>query len=83
MASLTPAPIEFAPSQEFDGSDGKWSSFVVRVGTPGQSFRVLPAAAMGETMIPLPDGCIKAIRLTVAHYVAHTLSMATLRTVSM
>jgi hypothetical protein len=59
MANSTPVPISFDPSQEFDGNDGKWSTFVIRVGTPEQNFRVLPASGTGEVVIPLPDGCIK------------------------
>lgn len=53
----TPAPISFDPSQAFDGIDGKWSTFTIRVGTPEQSFRVLPSGATGETIIPVPEGC--------------------------
>ena len=56
-ATGVPAPISFTPSQEFDGNDGRWSSFVLRVGTPEQNFRVLPASATGETLVPLIDGC--------------------------
>jgi hypothetical protein len=60
MVSNQASPIEFSPSQEFDGNDGRWSTFVIRVGSPEQNFRVLPALATGETVIPLPDGCIES-----------------------
>ena len=61
MANMTntasPSPISFSPSQDWDGMDGQWSSFIVRVGTPEQNFRVFPAPAMGETIVPIVDGC--------------------------
>jgi hypothetical protein len=55
--TTTPSPISFSPSQDWDGMDGQWSSFIVRVGTPEQNFRVFPAPAMGETIVPIDDGC--------------------------
>src|SRR4051812_38680999 len=54
----TPAPILFDPSQEFDGNDGKWSTFVIRLGTPEQDFRILPSPAIGGSIVPVPEGCI-------------------------
>lgn len=75
IAVPTPTPISYSPSQEFDGNDGKWfvvpvstdrygtsvtrSSFVVRVGTPSQNFRVLPSSNTGEVFVPIVDGCMK------------------------
>lgn len=52
-----PAPIVFSPSQAWDGNDGSWSTFIVRIGTPEQNFRVLPSTAGQETWIPVPEGC--------------------------
>jgi len=54
----TPKPFVFAPSQSWDGNDGRWSTFIVRVGTPEQDFRVLPSTSGHETFIPVPEGCI-------------------------
>lgn len=51
------APFSFAPSQAWDGNDGSWSTFIVRVGTPSQDFRVLISTAGQETWIPVPEGC--------------------------
>lgn len=56
-AAATAAPISFAPSQYFEGDDGKWSTFVVRVGTPEQSFRVLPSTVSSETLLPMAGAC--------------------------
>lgn len=51
------APFSFAPSQAWDGNDGSWSTFTVRVGTPPQDFRVLISTAGQETWVPVPEGC--------------------------
>ena len=56
---MAPEPINFAPSQYWDGNDGSWSSFAIRVGTPSQIFRVLPSTAGQETWIPRPETCVK------------------------
>ncbi|KAF2024468.1 acid protease [Setomelanomma holmii] len=55
--SRTPTPFSFAASQYFEGPDGQWSSFVVRAGTPEQSFRVLPSTVASETCVPLAGAC--------------------------
>lgn len=52
-----PQPIVFSPSGSWDGNNGNWSTFVVRVGTPEQDFRVLPAPVTGEVLIPDPAAC--------------------------
>jgi hypothetical protein len=51
-------PFSFAKSELFEGNDGKWSTFVIRVGTPHQDFRVLISTAWQETLIPVSDGCL-------------------------
>jgi hypothetical protein len=53
-----PAPFSFAPSQTWDGNDGSWSTFVIGVGTPEQTFKVLISTAGQETWVPVPDGCL-------------------------
>jgi hypothetical protein len=53
-----PAPISFAPSQAWDGNDGSWSTFVIRVGTPEQVFRVLPSTISQEIWVPISEGCL-------------------------
>ena len=45
------------PSQVWDGNDGAWSTFVIRIGNPAQYFRVLPATSSDETWVPAPDNC--------------------------
>ncbi|KAL9091091.1 MAG: hypothetical protein Q9165_005018 [Trypethelium subeluteriae] len=56
-STTVPAPFSFSPSQSWDGNDGKWSTFIVRVGTPPQDFRILPSTAGQETWVPNPEGC--------------------------
>lgn len=55
-ASL-PAPIVIPASQDFDGNDGPWSFFVIRVGTPAQDVKVLISTAGYQTWVVLPQGC--------------------------
>ena len=52
-----PAPFILTPSGKFDGDDGSWSTFNVELGTPSQSFRVLPATVGEELWIPVTEGC--------------------------
>jgi hypothetical protein len=52
-----PAPYVVAPSQQFDGNDGFWSTFSISVGTPAQDFRVLPSTKGGVTYVIAPEGC--------------------------
>lgn len=33
---------------------------MVRIGTPEQDFKVLPVSSTGETLIPVPEGCIQS-----------------------
>ena len=46
-----------APTGNWDGNDGGWSTFAIRVGTPSQFFRVLPSTSGADTWIPLADHC--------------------------
>lgn len=55
--TTVPAPIVVNPSQSWYGPDGSWSTFRIQVGTPPQSFDVLPSTAGSETWVPLPEGC--------------------------
>jgi cbb3-type cytochrome oxidase subunit 3 len=52
-----PVPYSFPPSQRWEGNDGNWSTFSIRVGTPDQDFRVLISTAGQEIWIPNVDGC--------------------------
>ncbi|KAI8934836.1 hypothetical protein NX059_008516 [Plenodomus lindquistii] len=56
-----PQPYVVPPSQQFDGNDGSWSTFIVSVGTPGQDFRVLPSTKGGVTYLIAPEGCLRGI----------------------
>lgn len=55
--SSSPAPISWSPSQYWDGDDGLWSSFPLRVGNPEQNVRVLISTASEATWVVLPGGC--------------------------
>lgn len=54
------SPFVFEPSQQWDGNDGRWSTFIVRIGTPQQDFRILPATNTQETWVPIPEGCLSS-----------------------
>ncbi|KAL8964949.1 MAG: hypothetical protein Q9183_004120 [Haloplaca sp. 2 TL-2023] len=55
--SSSPSPISWAPSQWWDGVDGEWSSFDLRVGTPETLVRVLPSTAGSATWTIATEGC--------------------------
>ncbi|KAE8441242.1 hypothetical protein EG329_005606 [Mollisiaceae sp. DMI_Dod_QoI] len=55
-ATTIPAPFSFGTSQAFEGNDGSWSTFVIRVGTPEQVFHVMISTAGQETWVPVPQG---------------------------
>lgn len=56
-------PFSFPTSQTWDGNDASWSTFIISVGTPPQTFRVLPATRADETWLPTPAGCSQFIDL--------------------
>ncbi|RDW85871.1 hypothetical protein BP5796_04196 [Coleophoma crateriformis] len=45
------APIIAVPSQHWEGNDGTWSTFEIRVGTPATTVRVLPATSWQEVWV--------------------------------
>ncbi|KAH8892708.1 acid protease, partial [Thozetella sp. PMI_491] len=56
--TLIPAPIVVPPSQHFEGNDGPWSTFNLRVGTPEQYVRALVSTASPQTIVVLSSlGC--------------------------
>ncbi|KAF3319024.1 hypothetical protein TWF173_005429 [Orbilia oligospora] len=55
-----PFPVEVDPSQEWDGKDGPWSTFAVRIGTPPQVARILPGTGSNQQMVVLPEGCMSS-----------------------
>ncbi|KAM0465913.1 hypothetical protein ACHAPV_000861 [Trichoderma viride] len=55
--SSLPTPISVSPSQVFEGVDGPWSSFELRVGSPAQNLRILPGTSSTQTLVVLQEGC--------------------------
>ncbi|KAK3068043.1 hypothetical protein LTR53_014689 [Teratosphaeriaceae sp. CCFEE 6253] len=51
------APIAFPPDESWDGIDGAWSSFSLRIGTPPQTIRTFVSFASFQTLAVLPQGC--------------------------
>lgn len=56
-ASAVPTPISVAPSQNWDGDDGPWSSFTIQVGTPIQDVRVFVSTEISTTWVVATEGC--------------------------
>lgn len=54
-----PPPLVIPPSYYWDGVDGQWSTFALRVGEPAQDVRVLVSTDSPDTMVVLPEGCTK------------------------
>ncbi|KAL8768569.1 MAG: hypothetical protein Q9209_005254 [Squamulea sp. 1 TL-2023] len=52
-----PSPITWAASEWWEGNNGNWSSFDLRVGSPEQVVRVLPSTAGSATWIVTSGGC--------------------------
>ncbi|TAQ90995.1 hypothetical protein B7494_g727 [Chlorociboria aeruginascens] len=60
ITATTPSPLVFPPSQYWDGVDGLWSSFALRVGTAAQIVRVVVSTNSPQTLVVLPLGCESA-----------------------
>ncbi|KAK4539114.1 hypothetical protein LTR36_001469 [Oleoguttula mirabilis] len=56
-STTVPAPIAIAPDENWDGIDGAWSSFTLRVGTPQQIVRTLVSFTAYQTWVVFPAGC--------------------------
>ncbi|KAL2827131.1 aspartic peptidase domain-containing protein [Aspergillus cavernicola] len=56
----SPSALVIPPSHE--GNDGPWSSFSIRIGSPGQDARVFVSTAAPETLVVLSEyGCSEAV----------------------
>ncbi|KAI7303657.1 acid protease [Hortaea werneckii] len=52
-----PAPISFAPDENWEGIDGSWSTFTIRIGTPPQFVQTYVSFNSYQTWAVLPQGC--------------------------
>ncbi|KAF2719666.1 acid protease [Polychaeton citri CBS 116435] len=66
--SVTPAPLSISPDGNWDGIDGSWSSFTLRIGNPEQTIRVFLSTASYQTWAVLPQGCSSAIDVDTCEY---------------
>lgn len=57
MVAAIPAPVIIEPSGNWIGIDGNWSGFLIDIGTPAQSFVILPATGINAIWVPLNEGC--------------------------
>ncbi|KAI4670598.1 uncharacterized protein J4E79_000884 [Alternaria viburni] len=51
--------LSLAASGGWLGNDGSWSTFLVQVGTPPQTFNVLPATQAQNVWLPIADECVR------------------------
>jgi hypothetical protein len=52
-----PSPISVAPSEGWDGIDGQWNTYALRVGTPPQVVKGLISTTSQQTWVIHPQGC--------------------------
>ena len=55
--TTVPAPIPFAPDNQWDGIDGNWSTYTLGIGTPQQYIRTLLSWSSYQTWAVIPPGC--------------------------
>ncbi|KAF2743810.1 acid protease, partial [Sporormia fimetaria CBS 119925] len=52
-----PAPLSIEPTQGWDGIDGSWNTFPLRIGTPEQYTRAFISTASQQTWAVIEDAC--------------------------
>jgi len=55
-----PAPLSIAPSENWEGIDGLWNTFALRIGNPAQVVRVLISTTSQQTWSIDPQACVNA-----------------------
>lgn len=55
--AVVASPLILQPSFDWLGNDGNWSTFRITVGSPPQSFQILPSTVASEFWVPIPVGC--------------------------
>ncbi|TID13194.1 acid protease [Venturia nashicola] len=55
--AVAPLPINFPASQNWEGVDGTWNTFVLRLGSPEQTVRVIISTASQQTWVVDPRAC--------------------------
>jgi hypothetical protein len=55
---VIPVPISFGPSTYWDGIDGRWNTFSVRVGTPQKVCRLYASTTGQQTWVVDPSPCV-------------------------
>jgi len=56
-SSSSPAPLSIAPAGNWEGIDGTWNTYAVRVGTPETVVRLFISTAGYQTWVIEPNGC--------------------------
>lgn len=71
-ASL-PSPVSVAPNQDWDGIDGSWNTFTLRIGEPAQFARTLVSTASQQTWAIHSLACLKNETNTQTHQTTQTI----------
>jgi hypothetical protein len=53
-----PPPLSITPSENWEGIDGDWNTFVIRVGNPAQVVRVLVSTTSQVVWVIAPRACL-------------------------
>lgn len=56
-SNVTIAPLAIPPDENWDGIDGAWSTFTLRVGTASQYVRTFLSFQSYQTWVIVPQGC--------------------------
>ena len=59
-----PAPISILPDGDWDGIDGNWSSFNIKIGTPAQDVKTFISWSVYQTWAVVELGCSTATSVT-------------------
>ncbi|KAL8822464.1 MAG: hypothetical protein Q9191_006801 [Dirinaria sp. TL-2023a] len=59
-SNTTAAPVVVPASQNFEGNDGPWSTFTLRIGNPAQDVTVMVSTTGYQTWAVVPQGCPSA-----------------------
>jgi hypothetical protein len=59
--SPLPTPLTVQPSQNWDGIDGSWNTFPLRIGTPEQYTRALISTASQQTWVVFEKACYENV----------------------
>lgn len=67
--SSVPAPVTVSPDQNWEGIDGAWNTFSLRVGSQRSIARVVPSTASQQIWVVNYEACESSLEFTSTHQV--------------